>query len=132
VIDSIFLNMPVSNVAKSMEFFKNLGFEFNPQFTGEDSACLIIGENKYAMLNNREKFANFIDKPIADSKTSEVIISLGCKSKEIVDSICEKALSQGARRIGNPEDQGFMYSWNFEDLDGHLWDLFWMDAAKGN
>jgi predicted lactoylglutathione lyase len=118
--------MPVSNVAKSMEFFNNLGFEFEPKFTGDESACLIIGEKKYAMLNNREKFAKFIDKPIADSKSSEVIISLGCQSKEIVDSICEKALNQGARRIGEPDDNDFMYSWNFEDLDGHLWDLFWM------
>ena len=82
------------------------------------------------MLSNRTKFSSFIDNPIAEPGTNEVFISLGCQSKEIVNSICEKALDQGARRIDEPDENEFMYSWNFEDLDGHVWDLFWMNPEN--
>lgn len=118
--------MAVVDVAKSKEFFSALGFEFFDRFTSEELACLMVGPNIRAMLNKREKFAAFAQKNIADSKTNEVIISLECESIEVVNRICQKALDCGARRINEPEDAGFMYSWGFEDLDGHLWDLFWM------
>jgi predicted lactoylglutathione lyase len=127
MIKSIFLNMPVANVAKSREFFAGLGFSFNEQFSGEDSVCLIIGPNNQAMLSNKAKFGSFIDKPIADKSVNEVIISLECESAQIVTSLSEKAFALGARRVNDPEDQGFMFSWGFEDLDGHLWDLFWFN-----
>ena len=130
MINAIFINLPVENVANSVEFFKGLGFEFNPQFTDQNSACMIIGKDMYAMISNKDKFAGFIKKPIAPSNTTEAIISLSCESIEEVKTISEKAFELGAARINEPEDHGFMYSWGFEDLDGHLWDLFWMDSQK--
>ena len=131
MINAIFINLPVSNVKKSIEFFKGLGFEFNAQFTGEESACLIIGKDMYAMLSNDEKFASFIKKPIASKDTTEAIISLSCESPEHVRSLAKKAFELGAKQINEPEDHGFMFSWGFEDLDGHLWDLFWMNPEHG-
>lgn len=88
---------------------------------------MIVGSNIYVMLLEREKFAGFIDKPIADRSTTEAILSLSCESPEEVRKISEDAFELGARRVNEPQDIGFMYSWGFEDLDGHLWDLFWMN-----
>jgi predicted lactoylglutathione lyase len=90
---------------------------------------MIVGPNIYVMLVEETKFKGFIDKPIADRKTSEAIISLSCGSKDEVLRIAEAAFAQGGRKINEQEDHGFMFSWSFEDLDGHLWDLFWMDPA---
>lgn len=129
MINSIFLNLPIKELTRSMDFFTGLGFTFNPQFTSEDTTCMIIGENMFAMLCEEAKFKNFLNKPIADPSTTEVLISLSCESKEEVNQLSEKAFSQGARKVNEPEDHGFMYSWGFEDLDGHVWDLFWMDPA---
>ena len=127
MFNSIFVNLPVSDLKKSVEFFTGLGFNFNPQFTSDESTCMIIDENIFVMLSVKAKFASFIDKKVADSDTSETILSFSCKSREEVDSVAKKAFELGARRVNDPEDIGFMYSWAFEDLDGHLWDLFWMD-----
>lgn len=119
--------MPVADLPASKSFFSALGFTFNEQFTNEESACMVIGEDKFAMLNIKSKFEHFIDKPVAEKSTNEVIISLGCDSVETVKKIAETAFAKGARKIAEPEDHGFMFSWSFEDLDGHLWDLFWMN-----
>ena len=123
----MFLNLPVENLARSVAFFGELGFTFNPQFTDDTSTCMIISDSNFAMLLERDKFAGFIDKPIAPSTTSEVIVGLSCESREQVTEITQKALDRGARKVNEPDDIGFMFSWGFEDLDGHLWDLFWMD-----
>lgn len=123
----MFLNLPVENLARSVAFFGELGFTFNPQFTDDTSTCMIISDSNFAMLLERDKFAGFIDKPIAPSTTSEVIVGLSCESREQVTEITQKALDLGARKVNEPDDIGFMFSWGFEDLDGHLWDLFWMD-----
>ena len=128
MIKSIFLNMPVANVAKSKEFFAGLGFEYNEKFTGEESLCLVVGPNINAMLSAKEKFGSFFETKIADKGVNEMFISLECDSAERVREISEKAFAQGARRINDPEDQGFMFSWGFEDLDGHIWDLFWFNS----
>lgn len=88
---------------------------------------MIISDSNFAMLVEREKFAGFVDKAIAPSTMSEVIVGLSCKSREQVTAITQKALDLGARKVNEPDDIGFMFSWGFEDLDGHLWDLFWMD-----
>lgn len=90
---------------------------------------MIVSEHIYVMLSVKEKFASFIDKKVANSDTSEAILSFACKSRDEVDSVATKAFELGARRVNDPEDHGFMYSWAFEDLDGHLWDLFWMDPS---
>ena len=127
MINAIFVNMPIENLKRSVDFFTSLGFTFNPQFTAEDSTCMIVGPNIYVMLVERQKFAGFINKPIADKSTTEAILSLSCESRDEVDRLSKTAFAAGARQIHEPTDHGFMYSWNFEDLDGHLWDLFWMD-----
>jgi predicted lactoylglutathione lyase len=129
MISSIFVNLPIESLPRSVEFFSGLGFTFNQQFTAEDSTCMIVGENIYAMLVEKKKFSGFIDKPIADASTTEAIISLACGSKDEVTTIAEKAFALGARKVNEVEDHGFMFSWGFEDLDGHLWDLFWMDPS---
>lgn len=129
MINSIFVNLPVRKLSRSVEFFTALGFTFNAQFTSDDSTCMIVGENIYAMLLEDERFRGFIDKPIADAKSSEVLISLGVGSKAEVSELAEAAFAAGARRYKEAEDLGFMFSWGFEDLDGHIWELFWMDPA---
>ena len=127
MITSIFINMPIANLKRSVDFFTELGFTFNPQFTSEDTTCMLVGPNIFAMLLERDRFTGFIDKPVADSSSSEVILSLGCESPDEVRKLAEAAFVLGARKVNEIDDKGFMISWGFEDLDGHLWDLFWMD-----
>ena len=127
MITSIFINMPIANLKRSVDFFTGLGFTFNPQFTSEDTTCMLVGPNIFAMLLERDRFTGFIDKPVADSSSSEVILSLGCESPDEVRKLAEAAFVLGARKVNEIDDKGFMISWGFEDLDGHLWDLFWMD-----
>lgn len=88
---------------------------------------MIIGENMYAMLLEHERFQSFIDKPIAAAETTETLIALACESSAEVKQLAETAFELGARRYQEPTDHGFMFSWGFEDLDGHIWELFWMD-----
>ena len=127
MITSIFINMPIANLKRSVDFFTELGFTFNPQFTSEDTTCMLVGPNIFAMLLERDRFTGFIDKPVADTSSSEVILSLGCESPDEVRKLAEAAFVLGARKVNEIDDKGFMISWGFEDLDGHLWDLFWMD-----
>lgn len=127
MITSIFVNLPVENLQRSVTFFTELGFTFNPQFTDETSTCMIVNDTVYVMLLERSKFAGFIDKPIAPKDTTEAILGFACESADEVRTMSEKAFALGARRVNDPEDIGFMFSWGFEDLDGHLWDLFWMN-----
>ena len=129
MFSSLFVNLPVADVAKSVEFFDKLGFSFNEQFTDAETACLIVSENISVMLSNREKFGKFIDKEIAAPGTTEMLLSFACESPDMVRELSQKAVELGARRVNDPEDAGFMFSWGFEDLDGHLWDLFWMNPA---
>ena len=122
--------MPVADLPASMKFFSDLGFTFKEKFTGEDSACLILGPEMFAMLSKVERFGQLTKTPVTKRGSNEFVISLGCESKEEVSRISEAAFAHGARRITEPEDSGFMFSWGFEDLDGHLWDLFWMDPEQ--
>jgi predicted lactoylglutathione lyase len=126
---SLFVNLPIENLKRSVDFFSHLGFTFNPQFTDEQSTCMIISDSIMIMLLEKEKFQGFIKKPIASRDTTEAILALSCESREEVLAVCEKAFEKGAGRLNDPEDLGFMFSWGFEDLDGHLWDVFWMDPA---
>ena len=127
MLTSIFVNLPVANLKKSVEFFTKLGFTFNAQFTDETSTCMIVNETVYVMLLEHDKFAGFIDKPIAPSTSTEAIFAFACENADEVRELSEKAFAAGARRVNDPQDLGFMFSWGFEDLDGHLWDLFWMN-----
>ena len=125
---SIFVNLPVRDLEKAKEFFITLGYTFNPQFTDETAASLVISENIYAMLLTHEKFKQFTKKEIADStRTTEVLLALSAESKEAVDTVFEKAIQAGGKEAREPEVYDFMYSRSFEDLDGHIWEIFWMD-----
>ena len=119
----IFVNVPVNDVAKSRKFFEQIGFEVLEKYTGPKSVCLKLSENIQVMLTEKSQFELMLGKPAADRSTSEALISLSCDSAETVRQITEKALSFGARKVNDFEENEFMYSWAFEDLDGHLWDL---------
>jgi predicted lactoylglutathione lyase len=127
----IFVNLPVKDLNKSKAFFAALGYTFNPQFTNDDAACMIISENSiYAMLLTEKFFKTFIDKPIANAhETTEVLNCLSCESREEVDTLVAKALAAGGKAPRAPQDHGFMYAHGFEDLDGHIWELAYMSGA---
>jgi len=128
MISAVYLNMPVSDVSHSREFFTNLGFSVNEQFSGPDNVCIIINPSISAMFMTADKFTSFSKRELVGKDSAEVILSFACESAEVVRSISEKAFSLGARKISEPEDNEYMFSWAFEDLDGHLWDLFWMKS----
>lgn len=128
MIKKIFVNLPVQDVKRTMDFFGKLGFTFNKQFTDENAAAMVIGENMYAMLLRKEFFKSFIKKEIADSaKTTEVLTALEVGSKKEVDELLEKAKAAGGTIPKETQDLGFMYQRDFEDPDGHIWEIFWMD-----
>ena len=127
MLKMMFLNLPIENLKRSVEFFTGLGFTFNPQFTDHETTCMIVNENTFVMLVENQKFQNFVNKPIADKGVTEAICGFACESADEVRALAEKAFELGARKVTEPEDIGFMFSWGFEDLDGHLWDLFWMN-----
>jgi predicted lactoylglutathione lyase len=129
----IFVNLPVKDLDKSVAFFTKLGFSFNAQFTNENATCMIVGEDIYFMLLVHDFFKKFINKEIADtSRYAEVINCLSADSKEKVDELVNLALEAGATAPKEPMDEGFMYQRSFEDLDGHLWEIVWMDPAAMN
>lgn len=124
----IFVNLPVKDLDKSKEFFSKLGFAFNAQFTNKNAACMVISEDNYAMLLVESFFKTFTKKEIVDAKKStEVLVALSSESKESVDKMLHNALAAGAKEANEPQDHGFMYGRSFEDLDGHIWEIFWMD-----
>lgn len=129
----IFVNLPVKDLKKSIEFFTQLGYSFNPQFTDETATCMIISEDIYAMLLTHEKFKAFTPKEICDAtKSSEVLICLSCDSREQVDEMVSKAVAAGGTTYNQPQDHGFMYGHGYQDLDGHIWELMWMDPGAVN
>ena len=127
----IFVNLPIKNMEKSQAFFKSLGFSFDPNFTNDQGACLVISENhNYVMLLVESFFGTFTSKSIADAgKTAEVLVCLSCDSRAEVDEMVQKALAAGGKSPNAPQDHGHMYGHGFEDLDGHIWELVWMDPA---
>ncbi|HYW95572.1 MAG TPA: VOC family protein [Bacteroidales bacterium] len=128
---NIFVNLPVRDLKKSMEFFRSLGYNFNPQFTDETAACLVISEDIYAMLLTHDKAREFTKKEIADAhKVTEVLVSLSCDSRQKVDELADKALASGGSFAREPEVYSFMYGRSFNDPDGHIWELIWMDPER--
>jgi len=120
----IFLNLPVADLPRSKAFFKALGYSFNPQFTGDSAACVVVSETITVMLLTHGKFRQFTPKAICDtSQAVEVLISLSCESRQEVDDLVAKALAAGATSYDQPEDYGFMYTHSFVDPDGHGWGL---------
>lgn len=127
----IFVNLPVKNLDTSMTFFKALGFGFNAQFTDETSASMVISDSIYATLVTHGKFKEFSNRPIADAtKTTEVVICLSAESREEVNNLADAALQAGAQKLMEPQDFGFMYLRNFQDPDGHIWEIMWMDSTN--
>lgn len=132
MIKQIFVNLPVKDLQKTIEFWKKLGFKFNPQFTDDKAGALVLGENIFAMLITKPFFKTFIaKKKIADSsKTAEVINAVSVGSKKKVDEMVDKAHKAGAKKYKETDDYGWMYSRAFEDVDGHLWEVLYMDLSK--
>jgi predicted lactoylglutathione lyase len=128
----IFVNLPVKDLDKSKDFFNALGYHFNPQFSSEKGACMVIADGSiYAMMLTEAYFKTFIDKPIVQAKeATEVLVCLSCDSREEVDDLVAKAVAAGGRAPRPAQDHGFMYAHAFEDLDGHIWELVWM-APQG-
>jgi hypothetical protein len=126
----IYVNLPVKDLARSKRFFAALGYSFDARFTNEMAAGMQLGKNLYAMLLNEPFFAGFTPKPIADAHAcTEVLIALPCESRAAVDALVAKAREAGARIPREPVDHGFMYQHGYEDPDGHIWEIFWMDPA---
>ncbi|MFJ7160098.1 VOC family protein [Streptomyces sp. NPDC101118] len=126
----IFVNLPVKDLDAAKAFWEKLGYSFNPQFTDETAASLVISDTIFAMLLTEEKFKEFATKPVADaSKTTEVMVALSAESREKVDEVVEAALAAGAVEPRPAMDMGFMYGRAFEDLDHHVWEYVWMDPA---
>ena len=124
----IFVNLPIKDMARSQAFFKSMGYSFNPQFTNDQGACMVVSDSIFVMLLVESFFGTFTKKAIADaSKTTEVLVCLSCESRAEVDDLVARALAAGGKTPNAPQDHGFMYVHGFEDLDGHLWELAWMD-----
>lgn len=130
----IFVNLPVKDLNKSIAFFTKLGYTFDQRFTDETATCMIISDDIYAMLLTEAKFKSFTKKEIADTaKTTEVILALSAETKEAVDELVHKAVEAGGSTPNEKQIyEGFMYGWGFQDIDGHLWEVFWMDPAALN
>lgn len=126
----IFVNLPVKNLNKSIEFFTKLGFSFNQQFTDETATCMIVTDDIFAMLLTEEKFKTFTPKEICDAKKyTEVLVALSYDSRADVDDMVRKAVAAGGSTYNEPQDHGFMYAHGFQDLDGHIWEIFYMDPS---
>ena len=129
----IYVNLPVKNLNKAIEFFTKLGFTFNPQFTDETATCMIVSEDIFVMLLTEAKFKTFTPKAICDAtKSTEVLVALSAESREKVDEMVRKAVAAGGTTYSESKDYGFMYQHGFQDIDGHIWELLYMapDAIK--
>ena len=124
----IFVNLPAKNLKRSIEFFTKLGFSFNQQFTDETATCMIVTDDIFVMLLTEDKFKTFTPKEICDSKRyTEALVGLSLESRAKVDEMVRKAVAAGGTTFNEAVDHGFMYSHGFQDLDGHLWELFYME-----
>ena len=126
----IFVNLPVQDLKKSMDFFSTLGFTFNQQFTDNTAACMVISEDIYTMLLTHAKFKEFTPNPICDAtKSTEMLVCLSCDSRAAVDDMVRKAVAGGGKTYNQPQDHVFMYGHGFQDLDGHIWELIYMEPS---
>ncbi len=126
----IFVNLPVSDLQRTVDFWSGLGFTFNPQFTDENATCMVISDHACVMLLTEKFFSGFTRKPVVDATAqTETILALSAESREEVDSLVEKALATGGAPSNEPQEEGFMYGRSFQDPDGHLWEVLYMDPA---
>ena len=130
MITNIFVNLPVKDLNKTVEFFTKLGFTFNPQFTDENATCMIVGKDIFVMLLVEKFFKTFTKKEISDTtKNTEAIVALSAQSREEIDQMMEKVVNAGGKEARDPQDHGWMYGRSFEDINGHLWEIFYMDES---
>ena len=123
----IFVNLPVKNLSKSIDFFTQLGYKFNARFTDETATCMIISDTISIMLLTEAKFKTFTPNAICDAtKITEVLVCLSCESRTVVDEMVKKAVSAGGTTYNEPQDHSFMYAHGYQDLDGHIWELIFM------
>ncbi|MFI2809674.1 VOC family protein [Microbulbifer sp. JSM ZJ756] len=126
----IFINLPVKDLQASMTFYKSLGFGNNPQFTDDTAACMVWSDTINVMLLTHDKWRTFTDRPIPPSTSSEVMLAIACGSRSQVDEMNDAAAANGGTADIRPtQDMGFMYNRSLADLDGHIWEPLWMDAA---
>ena len=124
----IYVNLAVRDVRKSMDFFSKLGFQFNPKFTDENAACMIINADAYVMLLAATYFKTFTKRELCDTNQhTEGLFAISCDSRAAVDDMVKKAVVAGGAHAMDPQDHGFMYGWSFYDLDGNHWEVMWMD-----
>jgi predicted lactoylglutathione lyase len=129
----LFVNIPVSDVQRSIVFFEALGFTFNVQFTDATSTAMLVGEDAYFMLLNKERFTGFSKRPLGNPREqTNAMFSLAVNSRVEVDAMVQKAVAAGGAHAVDPQDHGFMYGWSFYDLDGYHWEVFWMDPSAIN
>lgn len=129
----IFVNLPVKDLKRSIAFFTQLGFQFNPQFTDETATCMIVSENIFVMLLTHEKFKTFTPNEICDAtKSTEVLTCLSMESRAKVDEMVRNAIAAGGKTYNEPQDHGFMYAHGFQDVDGHIWELIYMEPSAIN
>jgi hypothetical protein len=129
----IFVNLPVKSLNESVEFFTKLGFTFNPQFTDENATCMIVSDDIYVMLLTEDYFKTFTPKPICDAtRSTEVLVALSLDSRTAVDQMVEKAVAAGGTTYKEAQDHGFMYAHGFQDLEGHIWEVFFMEPGAVN
>lgn len=127
----LFVNLSVKDLPKTKAFWKSLGFEFNPQFTDDNAGCMVINDQCSVMLLTEAHYKNFTKKPITDTSTSnEGLFALSCTSREEVDELVKKAVDGGGKHAMDRMDHGWMYGWSFYDLDGHHWEVLFMDLSK--
>ncbi|HET7394200.1 MAG TPA: VOC family protein [Candidatus Binatia bacterium] len=126
----IFVNLPVKDLGRSVEFFTKLGFSFDQQFTDETATCMIVSDDIFVMLLTEEKFQTFTPKKICDAgKFTEVLVCLSLESRANVEEMVAKAVAGGGSTYNEPQDHGFMYAHGFQDLDGHIWELIYMEST---
>jgi hypothetical protein len=126
----IFVNLPVTDLAKSIAFYAALGFTQNPQFSDESGACMVLSETIHVMLLTHAKWQGFTTRPICPPGSSEVSLALTVDSKDAVNQLVEAgAASGGTADLNPPEDHGFMFQRTIADPDGHIWEPFWMDQS---
>jgi predicted lactoylglutathione lyase len=126
----LFLNLPVADLGASRSFFAKLGFEFNEKFCDEGAACMVVSDQAYVMLLQRDRFADFVTRPVADADEATALTAcVSAADRAEVDALAEAAAAAGAGTAKDPQDYGFMYQRSFHDLDGHLWEIAWMDPV---
>ena len=126
----IFVNLPVTDLKRATAFYEAIGAVRNPQFSDDTASCMVFSEAIYAMLTTHDKFRQFTPRPISDAaKATEVLVCLSAESRDKVNELVDKAMAAGASSVMPPMDYGFMFGRSFADLDGHIWEIMWMDPA---